>query len=342
MTTTLSNGVKVPDIGSHNWGSDLETNWLLLNACIGAVGSNVQTYRANTWTASQTFTLPIYGDVVGTATMASSDASGNDIPTTYATKTELAAKAADSEVVHKAGAETITGDKTHSGILGITGNNLFAWERPQVTMGTLPSSTVYYGTTRYRDSEQATFCLQRGSVATTGTTTMNWYAYAWNDASIYRGFTLSISADGTAAQLKPLNNATTDLGTSANKWKSLNGVNPGALGMPDFSKYVDISSSITDLSGELININNNLLSSAPGWISIAIPYVAGDYIKYELGKAGTAAGYNASRFFMCGSSSNTYIALFAPYVPDLWGSLRIKASGGALMHARFYPCLGNV
>ena len=150
MTTTLSNGVKVPDVGSTNWASDLETNWTLLNACIGDIGSNVQLNRANTWTATQTFSEPIVGDLTGTATMAGSDASGNDIPTTYATKTELATKqdaltasqlnavnsgitsalvtqigtnttdiaalAADSEVVHLAGAETIPGDKTFSGI----------------------------------------------------------------------------------------------------------------------------------------------------------------------------------------------------------------------------------
>lgn len=255
-------------------------------------------------------------------------------------QTAVSGKAADDAVVHKAGAETITGEKTHDAKLAITGNNLFAWERPQVTMGTLPSSTVYYGTTRYRDSEQGTFCLQRGSVATTGTTTMNWYVYAWNDASIYRGFTLSISADGTAAQLKPLNNATTDLGTSATKWKTLNGINPGALSLPNLNhsnanQWIDISGNITNLTGG----DNWFYPAVDGWVFVITnknPVFLNIIVFATTGKLVTGASGVVEP-----SSGAMWVSCPAP----AGSRVRIRAnngSTGALESARFIACLGNV
>ena len=246
--------------------------------------------------------------------------------------TDIATKAADADVVHLAGAETITGNKTHDAKLAITGNNLFAWERPQVTMGTLPSSTVYYGTTRYRDSAQATFCMQRGSVATTGTTTMNWYVYPWDDASIYRGFTLSISKDGTAAQLKPLNDATTDLGTSTNKWKTLNGINPGALSFPRTgttanTDYIDVSGDI-DLTTTSVQ---TLTASATGWLCLSFAY-------NKITSCQLSAGNYRTQTGPLGTSG--YVGCAVPVTAGQTVNIRVDAT--ALYSARIYLCQGNV
>ncbi len=121
MTTTLSEGVKVPDVGSTDWADDLETNWNLLNTALAQQGSWAKVDEAQTFTGVQTFEDGIVGSLQGTANMAMSDADGNTITSTYATKTELSTlsdtvddKADDSDVVHKADEETITGAKTFS------------------------------------------------------------------------------------------------------------------------------------------------------------------------------------------------------------------------------------
>lgn len=54
------------------------------------------------------------GGAATSALKATADGNGNNIVNTYATKTEVSAKADDSDVVHKAGAETVTGAKTFS------------------------------------------------------------------------------------------------------------------------------------------------------------------------------------------------------------------------------------
>lgn len=54
------------------------------------------------------------GGAATSALKATADGNGNNIVNTYATKTEVSAKADDSDVVHKSGAETISGSKTFS------------------------------------------------------------------------------------------------------------------------------------------------------------------------------------------------------------------------------------
>ena len=83
MTTTLSEGVKVPDVGSVNWAGDLEVNWNLLNGALANLSGNVKTDRDNTWTGEQSFTLPIVGSITGTASKAIADEDGTSIKSGY-------------------------------------------------------------------------------------------------------------------------------------------------------------------------------------------------------------------------------------------------------------------
>ena len=100
MTTTLSEGVKVPDVGSVNWAGDLEVNWNLLNGALANLSGNVKLDRDNTWTGEQSFTLPIVGSITGTASKAIADEDGTSIKSGY---------------VNVAGNQTVTGQKTWSG-----------------------------------------------------------------------------------------------------------------------------------------------------------------------------------------------------------------------------------
>ena len=153
------------------------------------------------------------------------------------------------------------------------------------------------------------------------------------------GFSINIHANGSKS-LTPFDNGGTDLGTSSNKWKTLNGINPGNLSIPNISSVVDISGSITSFDGTTIDLSS--IITVPGWINIVIPYVAGDYIRFMLGRAGGATAFNNSHYIICGSSDGNYISVFAPVSMGFAAQTKIKASGGAVTQARFYPCLGNV
>lgn len=418
MSTVLSNGVIVPDVGSTNWASDLETNWTLLNALIGAVGANVRLDRPNIWTAAQTFSEGIYGDLDGTAAMAVSDANGNEIATTYALKTEVTAlqtavatKAADSAVVHLAGAETITGDKTW------TGNNAFTHDVSAVTDQTVPiaenpSAEIVGNNFRFIDNARfwgqfvpvwgtdGSFRIDLGisnwttsgaqgywslstkiskdfgtlsfytshSNANLGTPANNWNTVwtqalrapgtsgalilaameTWEDgARIFMYGTdytsgSAIYADvdhGDANHTKtgltlvpyaffPVGGGTTgvSLGDSTNKWKSLNGINPGALSLPSHSVYIDISSSITHTDWTV----NYYTPTINGYIALNINGCA---IIQPYGVYGISAGFYDDTVRI--SDLRVCLPVIANQTYEIWVL-------GTVNEARLFACLGNV
>lgn len=346
MSTVLSNGVIVPDVGSTNWASDLETNWTLLNALIGAVGANVRLDRPNIWTAAQTFSDGIYGDLDGTAAMAVSDANGNEIATTYALKTEVTAlatavsgKAADSEVVHLAGAETITGDKTHDANLGITGNHLFAWDRPQVTIGTNPTSGVYFGTQRFRDSNGDTFLLIRGTVNANGNTFYSYALYPWSAPTEARGWTLSTTPNASISYFNPIGEV--NLGSTSSKWQSINGINPGALSLPKIVSAESITLDTTNWDYTGANWNALDTSAMTGWGYIYIANCgATDFVLIRQGGTGTQYP-TQSAFPILYNDNKYYLHVTFPIVQNSSVYCEIRTSG-TVKRALVYPCLGNV
>ena len=219
MTTTLSEGVKVPDVGSVNWAGDLEVNWNLLNGALANLSGNVKLDRDNTWTGEQSFTLPIVGSITGTASKAIADEDGTSIKTGY---------------VNVAGNQTVTGQKTWSGnntfkrTVTIAGQAGIWWDRKDYTSGILPASTLYYGFQNAYESGGSVFDRIRSYVTTTGTNLSEHVKYAWNNLTKYASVTLWISADGSDSEYKyntsrviPATNNTVSLGSSSYQWSSV-------------------------------------------------------------------------------------------------------------------------
>lgn len=148
------------------------------------------------------------------------------------------------------------------------------------------------------------------------------------------------STGTTSLYVRPTVSGVVDLGLASNKWKSFNGISPGNLSIPNMSSVVDISGSITSFDGTTIDISS--IITVPGWINIVIPYVAGDYIRFALGRAGGATAFRNSHYIISGSSDGDFISVFAPVSTRLAAQVNIKTSGGAVTQARFYPCQGNV
>lgn len=374
MSSTLSEGVRVPDIGSTSWGADVNYNWTLLNTALANITGNVKTDVANTWTATQTFTETISGSIDGIATRAVGDEDGNNIKTALAGKqsslsqsqldacnsgitaagvqqistntsnitalqTAVSNKAEDSDVVHLAGTETVTGEKTWTGLNTFTdwvtakGYQQF---KETISTDVAPTSTQYFGYNYANNSDGKTLLHHRAYVSanTLNNTLRYWVHPNTANEGNHGGFQIVAYGDGTTvATFKPRGNLepfdTTygaNLGTSSNKWLTLNGINPGALGMPNNSAYIDISSSITNTNWTA----NYYTPAADGYIMLN---VSGCCIIQPSGAVGVSAG------FFDGTVSVYDLRVCMPVNANQSYEIYVQGSLGA---ARFFPCLGNV
>ena len=137
----------------------------------------------------------------------------------------------------------------------------------------------------------------------------------------------------------PNANNAVDLGTSTNKWKTINGLNPGALSLPSLS-----SSDPTMLIWSDLDTKNWLLDGTGNSVSIALDgYV---YVSVTCGTDGyvviTEGQYGYPNcFFM---STGVHIAGTASaLLPVRKGiGITVYCKGTSIFHARFFPMQGNV
>ena len=129
------------------------------------------------------------------------------------------------------------------------------------------------------------------------------------------------------AELRPLNN-NLNLGTSTNKWKTFNGINPGALSLPvtALNNTYDISGDITDLTGG----NNSITAARTGWI-----FVKSDNAT-EISIENTITGMGAS------DHSATAATLMVSIPVTSGETLNIIANCTSIDKAYLLPCQGNV
>lgn len=125
----------------------------------------------------------------------------------------------------------------------------------------------------------------------------------------------------------PSDNNATNLGTSSNKWKTLNGVNPGGLSLPT-SSYVEIDTTNWDLTGAT---SQSYTPAVHGWLYIAIQNIAGNYL---------SMAYRRGAVSIDGTGVQSGLKTMLPVVANESVSITVKT--GSIFAARFYPCLGNV
>ena len=139
-----------------------------------------------------------------------------------------------------------------------------------------------------------------------------------------------------------------NLGTSTNKWKTLNGINPGALSLPkvdgwssgtEINAAVGIDTTNWDMtSGTWNEMTNNIQD---GWVYFAFQNcVASDraLVRYY----GTDARYLTMGFNAYGSTGSGYYLYIAfPMAKGSKVHIAFVASG-TVMSKFIYPCLGNV
>lgn len=371
MTTTLQNGTKIPDKYSRDWYADLSNNWNLLDNLIGqfasgtfqhdVIPSTTNTYKlgssTNIWKAiyGNTYYLGTtpFGDIV--THNASEFAATSAIPTKTSDLDNDSGYISDTnDCVHLAGAETITGDKTFTGAvvthnitpetdntysLGTTSQrwtDLYASKNISIyeqglTFGVTPATSAYFGF-RYFDNTGNVYGDMLFNSNSNGSNYLRLRCRNTDGTNTYdRQVQLYVKPDG-ATQFLPNNSGVTELGTTGNKWKTLNGINPGALSLPRTgttanTDYIDVSGDI-DLTTTSVQ---NLTASATGWLCLSFVYNKVTSCQLSAGNYRTQTG-------PLGTSG--YVGCAVPVTAGQ--TVNIRADATALYSARIYLCQGNV
>ena len=119
------------------------------------------------------------------------------------------------------------------------------------------------------------------------------------------------------------------LGTSDRKWQKINGLEPSALGMPDLSNGIDISSYITHLDKTV----NSYTPPANGYIQIRVRKTSLPIVSIRIQQLyGLVTSCETSDF----STWGTYLPVVAGNAVEFY------ISADSLASAIFFPCQGNV
>ena len=299
-------------------------------------------------------------------------------------QTSVASKAADADVVHKAGAETITGNKTFTGAV-VTHNvtpetdNTYSLGSTSYQWASVYAQTYYYkgtawGLDKYNQwtevndfsnliglngaelwfrninvddftTDPAEFkaksILQLWNKNTTqysgglidyqmtdGSHVLEivCFGYPLNSTAAHQHrFRFAAYRDG-GADFYPIYNGGVNLGTSTNKWKTLNGINPGALSLPSHSAYIDILSSITHTDWTV----NYYTPTINGYIALN---VNGCAIIQPYGAYGISAGFYDGTVRI--NDLRVCLPVIANQTYEIWVL-------GTVNEARLFACLGNV
>ena len=152
----------------------------------------------------------------------------------------------------------------------------------------------------------------------------------WVYDNVNLGYDLSLKPN-TQGTNKPL---TYNLGTSSDKWDTINGLEPSALGMPDLSNGIDISSYIT-----IPNDTSTYTPSVNGWISIVLKSTSG-----ALGCFIYQGDFAISQYGATALPNETEPCVMSsmPVTKDIAVNIATKGTNAYIVSAKFYPCLGNV
>ena len=151
--------------------------------------------------------------------------------------------------------------------------------------------------------------------------------WVYDDVNLGYDLNLKPNTQGTN---KPL---TYNLGTSTDKWDSINGLSPSSLGMPDLDNGIDISSYITVVA------NKESLYTPPsnGWISVALTRTGGANMAVMLKQGNFASsGHNIAQ-----ENGTTTCNAMLPVKGGVQVSINSALADG-IAFAYFYPCLGNI
>ena len=233
MSTVLTNGIIIPDNGNRNWGGDLANNWNIIDVNVGymtdvknrvttlenSVAENTANIQINASNISalQTSKQDVIEDLETIRAGASAGATAVQ-PSTLNNYLPLTGGAITGNIENRS-----TGDGWKPGLEWLYNDKRFAYIHSFTDDARSEKSLSIQADTNINLISQ----ILRFSVSKSD-----------GNNTYQNALTFQAKSDGT---FNFYSDNPADLGTSTNKWKTLNGVNPGALSLPSSANKIEIS-----------------------------------------------------------------------------------------------------
>ena len=357
MGQTLTHGIYLPDEGERNCYSGLAANWQILDNSVGTIAAHTASLAGkaplvHTHTKSDITDFPAYGNAAGTI------CEGNDSRLSDA-RTPVAHTHTKSDVTDLFNsANTWTASNTYS-------NGQLRIKAISQEIGVIPTSDrVQFVSFNDKNDEQIGIIgvwynnsgrtemklyvsdkYKDGVKDPTGTKTTETLSFGMaSDGNKFFAFEGKL---GTS--LYPFTTNFYNIGSSDNQWnnlyakrvntQSLNGVNPGALSLLDYSKAESLDVSAQGLNWDLTGATSNSYTPTfDGYLSLRCKDTNGDFLFAAYG------GSNAIiRNCAVGTGilpGNAGLCLLIPMLANT--SISIQAKATANFRAYIIPCFGNV
>ena len=148
-------------------------------------------------------------------------------------------------------------------------------------------------------------------------------SFTTSETRPWTSLVIEVTSENQALNLSAFH-SNANLGTSTNKWKTLNGINPGALSLPDKSKAISI-----DTTNLVYGSDFTFTPTASGWLFVSVTNCTRASIKTGVGEY----------YF------NQPSGIFRDTVPVIAGeqvTLLFVSTATSAPTVTLYPCLGNV
>ena len=361
MGQTLTHGVYLPDEGERNCYSGLASNWSILDGAVGTIAEHTSALAGkaplvHTHTKSDITDFPAYGNAAGTI------CEGNDARLSDA-RTPVAhthGKADITDLFNSA--NTWSGENTFSAPCKTLGKKLLtditdlddAYYNGEVcgfNPNTLHNPTGNYGNVltinnavNIPDNIYSSWITQIAATASGG------YLGVRNrsNGGAWTSWTRILTEDHAV----PTVTNTYDLGSSSYKWKTLNGINPGALSFPSGNAVTGNSNTqLQDISGDLVQdqyLNCYFTPRMDGWAYIALDCsnatIRSGCSSFSIMAKTARAFANAlyTRAFTKTESAWSKLVIFFPVTANNEITLECTFTGFSVDKGYIIPCLGNV
>lgn len=331
MGQTLTHGVYLPDEGERNCYDGLAANWQILDSSVGTVAEHTSALAGkaplvHTHVKADITDFPVYGNTAGTI------CEGNDSRLSDA-RTPVAhthGKADITDLFNSA--NTWSGNQTYSGVLSLSSSSDVAEQFKQK----LPKDVSTSNDAMARVNALVDSANHYVIVETIG----HWLNYVAknvtlkykNDSAKQGAVEFRLYSDGSGIFYAQSPFAC-DLGNAYNKWKSLNGINPGALSLPKGyteegadKDYINIASVIQTLDGTAYSYT----MPDNGWISVRAEQAQQVHVTLSSWYFGQSISH----------PTGSTLIVSVPFRKNDQITLKVKAV--TLQFARFYPMQGNV
>ena len=334
MGQTLTHGVYLPDEGERNCYNGLAANWSILDGAVGTIAEHTTALSGkaplvHTHTKSDITDFPVYGTTAGTI------CEGNDSRLSDA-RTPVAHTHTKSDITDLFNSVNVwTGTQTYTGMMILnSSSDVVEQFRQKLPKDVSTSSDVLVRFNTLVDSAGHNVVVNSEGHWDTYVAKTISLKYK-NDSTKQGSIEFRLCSDGTGL-LYPQSPFECDLGNSYNKWKTLNGINPGALSLPttDSTKWVDLSGSIT------VNSSYTYTPTVDGWVSVELKnsnsmpmavFIEQDNIKAScFGNAPKVTG------------GDFYGSACIPVRANIAVNIYARGSTAVASSAYFIPCQGNV